>query len=350
MKPILFSTPPKRILIIKPSAIGDVVHALPVLHLLRKRWPDAHISWLITPACASLIEGHPELDQVILFDRKRFGHAWRSWAATKAFGEFCRQLKSESYDLVIDLQGLFRSGWLGWRSGAKLRVGLSNARELATFFYSHVIRVSWTQHAVDRNLAIAEALGCGRLPVEFNFGTREIDRVKIAELVGSTLPYAVLIPGTNWATKRWPVKHFVETAKKIREELGYEIVVAGSLDEAELGAQIPGLNLCGKTNLRELVALLEKSNLVIANDSGPMHIAAALGKPLVSLFGPTNPARTGPYSRPESVISLNLPCSPCYSRTCSHQSCLQWLEPDAVIKKGVELTLKGNARAMETDQ
>ena len=333
-----------------------------MLHLLRTKWPQAQISWLVTPGCASLIDTNPDLNNVILFDRKHYGHAWRKWSATKGFLQFCKSLRAESFDLVIDLQGLFRSGWLAWQSGAKLRIGLSNAREFATVFYTHSVKVSWDQHAVDRNLAVADALGCGQTPVTFNFATTQADHQKIQHLISAGQPstpstpstgpgdnaaeplkYAVLIPGTNWATKRWPIRHFVDAAKRINDELGLQIVVAGSSDEAALGAQIPGVNLCGKTNLRELVALLDSAALVIANDSGPMHIAAALGKPLVTLFGPTNPARTGPYQRAECVIDLKLPCSPCYSRKCSHQSCLNWLEPDQVIRKSVELTVKGSA-------
>src|SRR3954451_5717301 len=128
---------PQRILIIKPSAIGDVVHALPVLARIKKRWPDAQISWLVTPACSGLLEGHPLLDEVILFDRKRWGGMWRS---PRLFGEwrrFTRELRERRFGLVIDLQGLFRSGWLAWKTGAAVCVGFANAREFAPLFYSH---------------------------------------------------------------------------------------------------------------------------------------------------------------------------------------------------------------------
>jgi ADP-heptose:LPS heptosyltransferase len=145
--------------------------------------------------------------------------------------------------------------------------------------------------------------------------------------------YAVLLPGTNWLTKRWPVERFKSMVAPLRDRFGLKSVVAGSPGEVDLAERVAGgINVAGKTTLRQLVALLQGAELVIANDSGPMHIAAALGKPMVTLFGPTNPVRTGPYAREDTVLRLDIPCSPCYSRTCSHQSCLQWMGIEPVLE------------------
>jgi lipopolysaccharide heptosyltransferase I len=333
MAPLPSNLDPQRILIIKPSAIGDVVHALPALNLLRRRWPAAKISWLVTPACAGLLEGHPQLDEVILFQRRRFGNAWRDPKALGGLWRFSRELRQRRFDLVIDLQGLFRSGWMAWKTRAPIRIGPSNARELGGIFYTHRPYVSWDWHAVERYLAVAHALGCPKdEPVEFHFPTNDADRAAVEALVPEGTRYAVLLPGTNWMTKRWPVKHFAACVGPLKQRHGLASVIAGGPGDSKLAEQIPGgINLCGKTSLRQLVALLERAELVIANDSGPMHIAAALGRPLVSPFGPTNPQRTGPYDRLDSVLRVDVPCSPCYSRHCSHQSCLQWLKPDAVL-------------------
>ena len=333
MTPIELPSPPARILIIKPSAIGDVVHALPVLNLLRRRWPGAHIAWMVTPACAGLLDGHPQLDEVIRFERRRFAAGWRSPAAAAALFQFGRELRARRFDLVIDLQGLFRSGWLAWRTGAPVRVGFANARELAPIFYTHRVPIrDVEQHAVDRYLTVAESIGCGREPVEFRFATDDADRAAVSELLGTSEPYAVLLPGTNWATKRWPVEHFAATVRPLRERFGLRTVVAGGAGDQAMALQIPdALDLTGRTNLRQLVALLERAAVVIANDSGPMHIAAALGRPLVTPYGPTSPVRTGPYRRMDSVIRLDIACSPCFSRRCWHQSCLQWLTPGTVL-------------------
>lgn len=330
---IEFPSPPRRILIVKPSAIGDVVHTLPILNLLRGRWPDAHISWLVTPACAGLLEGHPQLDEVIRFDRRRFGRGWRSPGSAMGLLRFTLDLRRRQFDLVLDLQGLFRSGWFAWQTRAPVRVGFANARELAHLFYTHHVRVgSPDQHAIDRYLTLARELGCDTSCVKFRFHVMDDDRRYVETLVPSGTRYAVLIPGTNWETKRWPAERYAALVKPLRDRFGLASVVAGSPDERDLAERVTGgINVAGRTNLRQLVALLERADLVIANDSGPMHIASGLNRPLVTLFGPTNPVRTGPFRRHDTVLRLDIPCSPCYSRRCSHQSCLQWMGIEPVL-------------------
>ena len=155
---------------------------------------------------------------------------------------------------------------------------------------------------------------------------------RIHALLGNTGLYAVLLPGTNWPTKRWPVEKFAALVDPLRDRFGLASVVAGAPDVTDIARQIPAtVNAVGKTNLRQLVALLRRADLVIANDSGPMHIASALGKPLVTMFGPTNSVRTGPYGRLDSVVRVDIPCSPCYSRRCSHTSCMKWIEVQSVL-------------------
>jgi len=332
MTPIALPSPPQRILIVKPSSIGDVVHALPILGLLRKKWPAAHISWLVTPACAGLLDGHPLLNETIRFERRKLAAGWWNPKAAASFFRFAAELRRKQFDLVIDLQGLFRSGLIAWQTRAPVRIGFANARELAWMFYTHRVPIdTMEQHALDRYLEVLEALGCEREPLEFVFPTSDDDHRHVDELLGDIGPFAVLLPGTNWPTKRWPVEHFADLVKPLRERFGLRAVVAGGPETQELARRIDGVDLTGKTNLRQLVVLLDRAGLVVANDSGPMHIAAALGRPLVTVFGPTNPVRTGPYSRDESVLRLDIPCSPCYSRSCSHQSCLKWLDVQPVI-------------------
>jgi heptosyltransferase-1 len=320
----------------KPSAIGDVVHALPILNLLKRRWPEARVSWLATPACAPIVRGNPQVEEVIEFNRPRYGHAWRSPTASLAMWRFIRGLRERRFDLVIDLQGLFRSGWMSWATGAPMRVGFDDAREGAPWFYTHAVSSGgwWHQHAIGRYLHLAKALGCDIEPVEFHFAVSEANRARARELVPDGTAFAALVPGTHWPTKRWPAEKFAELVNPLREEFGLQSIVLGGPDEKELGEKIIGArNLIGATKLPETIALLERAALVITNDSGPMHIASALGRPLVALFGPTSPLLTGPYGRMDSVVRLGLPCSPCYSRKCSHQSCLQWLGADLVLEK-----------------
>jgi len=321
---IEFAQPPQRILIVKPSAIGDVVHTLPVLNLLRTRYPSAHIAWLVTPTCGGILAGHPQLDEIIPFERKKWSRAW----------SLMQTLRRGKFDLVLDLQGLLRSGLFTWASGAPVRVGFANAREMAPLFYTHHVPVPDVEvHAIERYLSMAEAVGCERGPVTYVFPTDDADRAAAAGMLGDIGRYAVVLPGTNWPTKRWPAEKFAGMVAPLRERFGLSTVIAGAPGEGDAVAKLApaALNVCGKTSLRQLVALLEKASLVIANDSGPMHIAVALDRPLVTPFGPTNPVRTGPYGRPDSVVRIDLPCSPCYSKTCSHQSCLQWLEVGPVL-------------------
>ena len=344
MQPIQFNSAPGRILIIKPSALGDVVHGLPVLTRLREKWPSAKISWLVAPAFAGLLENHPLLDEVIHFDRHDYGIAWRSPAAMRRLWRFVRDLRHRQFDLVIDLQGLFRSGWLAKRTKAPMRVGFARTRELAWMFYTHRVPVDFTNdHAVTRNIAIATALGCKEGEVEFPLIGDTADEQHIQQWIPAGTRYAVVLPGTNWATKRWPIEHFAALVEPLQSRFNLKVITAGGPGDVDLANQIPGaLNLAGKTTLKQLVALLKRADLVIANDSGPMHIGAALIRPLVALFGPTNPTRTGPYTREDTVLRLDINCSPCYSRTCSHQSCLRWLALQQVLK-AAEQQLQSNA-------
>jgi lipopolysaccharide heptosyltransferase II len=258
---------------------------------------------------------------------------WKNPRLALELRGFARSLREREFDLVLDLQGLFRSGWLARKTGAPVRVGFRNARELAWLFYTHRVPIdTMEQHAIDRYLKLARFIGCDAGPVEFPFATTDADRAHVAGLLPDSQPYAVILPGTNWPTKRWPVAKFAGLVAPLRERFGLETVLAGGADAAEMATAIPGaINVAGKTTLKQLTALLERAAVVVANDSGPMHIASALGRPLVTAFGPTNPVRTGPFGRMDAVVRLDIPCSPCYSRRCSHQSCLQTLDVDAVL-------------------
>ncbi len=221
MQPLTFKNPPpQRILIIKPSALGDVVHGLPVLARLRRKWPNAHITWLVAPAFAGLLENHPLVNEIIRFDRRGFASAWRNPLALLRLIRFARDLRRRKFDLVIDLQGLFRSGWLTGRTKAAVRIGFASARELAWIYYTHKVNTNaLNDHAVTRNLQIASALGCDDPPAEFPLAPAEEDVRHIRDLLASEEPYAVLLPGTNWDTKRWPAKHFAALVEPIQWRL-----------------------------------------------------------------------------------------------------------------------------------
>jgi len=337
-----------RILLIKPSSLGDLVHALPVLHGLRRRYPHARIDWLAANAFAPLIERHPDVTEVIRFDRGRYGQMLRNPAAGAAFAEFVRSLRRRGYDLVIDLQGLFRSGFLALATGAEVRIGFAAARELAWVFYSHRIPPAHADtHAVDRNYAVAGLLGFADLPVTFDLALTDDERRRAAGILREAghnpgTGFAALLPGARWDTKRWPEQRFARLADSLRSGDGLTSVLLAGNDEADICTRIAErcgfspVNLAGRTNLRELVAILDAATVVVCHDSAPMHLAAALGRPTVCILGPTNPARTGPYSPRAAVLQADWPCVPCYLRhlaQCRFQHrCMISITPDRVLE------------------
>lgn len=341
----------QRICLIKPSSPGDIIHALPVLRGLRRRYPDAHLAWLVATPFANLIEADPALDEVIPFDRRRFGRIGRSLAVTRDFLRFLRELRQRRFDLIIDLQGLFRSGFLAAACGAKHRIGPREAREFAWVFYNHRIPGGDPNlHAAARNYAVAHMLGFDDDPLDFSIALTDEDRQEAAGLLAQAglsagKPYVVLVPATRWETKCWPAQRYGQLADTIRKKHGLPSILVGGASDIDAGQNSvdasngAAQNLCGKTTLRQLAALIDRAALVVTADSTPMHIAAAHGRPLIALFGPTNPNRTGPYGRTDDVLRLELDCSPCYLRKisqCPHQhACM------------TDMTLETVARAVE---
>lgn len=338
----------KRILLIKPSSPGDIIHALPVLRGLRGRYPQAHIAWLVATSFANLLEADPAISEVIPFDRRRFGRLGRSFSVTREFMAFVGALREKAFDLVIDLQGLFRSGFLAMASGAPVRIGFAAARELGWMFYTDKIPKSGPDaHAADRNYQVAELLGFERRTKDFSIYLTDADREHAAILlrecgVAKDSGYAVLVPVTRWETKCWPAGRYGALAKQLRDRHGLtSVLVGGPSDitaaQIAIGASEGSAhNLCGRTSLRELAALIERASVVITADSTPMHMAVAQNRPLVALFGPTNPRRTGPYGRLDDVLRIDLDCSPCYLKKlhqCPHQhACMQRLDVEKVME------------------
>ena len=336
----------RRILIIKPSSPGDIIHALPVLHGLRKRYPAAHLAWLVATPFADLIENDTALNEVIRFDRKRFGFLGRSIRITGEFLTFLKQLRAKAFDLVIDLQGLFRSGFLARASGARTRMGFADAREFAWLFYTD--RISKTNadvHAADRNYAVAAMLGFPDVSMDFTIYLSESDRQVADALLRSAgidpaKHFAVLVPATRWETKCWPADRFGEVARWLHENHAIPSVLVGGSSDAQAAEKAVAASggaarsLCGQTTLRQAAALIEKSAIVITADSTPMHLAVVLNRPLIALFGPTNPRRTGPHGRLNDVLRLDLECSPCYYRRLSQcpfqHACMEQLTASRV--------------------
>ncbi len=338
----------ENILIIKPSAAGDIICALPVLAGLRKLFPDAKITWLVSSHFAELLSGHPLLDNIIEFSRRRFGYVGRSWIVTKRFIKFLDSLKSANFDLVVDLQGLFRSGFLTWSTRANVRIGPAEKRELSWVFYTHRSpSLDFDSHTVDR-MYVTLKLFTDNLPdIEFPVYIPNDARKDILErLCAYGLKegkYIVVAPGGTWESKRWPAYKFVELIKQVSANFKIPTVLIGGKHEMVMGEKIvseltqyPMVNFIGRTSLSELLAVIDAAKLLISNDSGPMHMGVALGKPVIALIGPTNPYRTGPYGQMDNVIKSSLPCMPCYKRKCPYSEvskCMEEIKVESVLDK-----------------
>jgi len=330
-----------NILLIKPSSLGDIVHALPTAAALRRRFPSASLTWLVKRQWADVLEA--SAFRVLPVDLSLSG-----WP------EAVRSVRAGQFDLVVDLQGLFRSAILGWLSRAPMRVGFANGREGSPWFYTQRVGVpDPTVHAVDRYLLIARALGAvvqEPQALEFALAKDTAAEKRLGQLLTSlsisrATPVVALNAGARWPTKQWSPVSFAQVADQLQKE-GIRVAVIGGPDETDPGHAVvrhmttSPIDLVGKTSIKDLIALLRRSCLLITNDSGPMHLAAALNTPVVALFGPTDPGRTGPYGAGHLVFRSGIPCSPCLSRRCLNPKaleCLTSISPEHVFRQALRM-------------
>lgn len=327
---------PERIAIIKPSALGDVVHALPVLSALRRAFPAARVTWVVNAAYEPLLAGHPDLTDTLPFDRGTFRKGWRAAAAYTT--RFAAELRRRRFDLVLDLQGLMRSGLMTLATGARVRVGFANAREGARYAYTRRVKVPDAEriHAVDRYWRVAEAVGAGGGPKRFHVPLRpEASGWAAAQLAPLPRPLVAVGVGARWVTKRWPPGHFAELLRRGHSHFGGSAVFVGGPEDSPLSQEVargltgPALDLAGKTSLPQLAAVLAACDVMLSNDTGPLHLAAALGRPCVAPYTCTRAAKHGPYGFPAGGVETTVPCGGSYLKTCPHGTvCFAELVPD----------------------
>jgi len=364
-----------RILLIKPSALGDVVHTIPVLVKLRRRYPNARIDWLITPENAEIVRSHPALSNVVLFSRRDFSRRGHRWRAVRAFVDLVKQIRKTKYDLVVDMHGQVRSAFFTLISGARVRIGFDRpikrtptvsaehdlrnipshgwrgAREGSWIAYTHRIPIPTLDiHAIDRYLWIAPLLGLDEGPADLTIHLsaetlRNAERLLEEQGVPASKSLVVLVPGTIWETKHWTIEGFAGVARQFLQN-GFAVALAGTTRDQsrcrQIAAEAPGAcDLSGKTTPADLAALIRRAEVAVTNDSGSMHLAASLGKPMVSIFGPTNPVHIGPYQRPESVVRVDLPCSPCNYRRLRQcpfgHACMKQVTSAMVVERAREI-------------
>lgn len=333
-----------KILVIKPSSLGDIIHALPFLKAVKDTFPDAAIDWVISKNLKGMLDDHPLINELIIFNKDAWKNVRNIPGTLSDISSLRNTLRSRHYDIVVDLQGLLRSGLVAFSASRGLKVGFEDAREGSRFFYDKKVPAGESVHAVDRCLEVAKAIGSKVGKPEFPLYISNSARDRIKTLLGNISEYIVIAPSARWLTKRWPSDNFASLIQKIT----IPCVITGTQGDSVIVHNIKNslpaetansnriINACGKTDLKELIALIGGAKAVVSNDSGPVHIAAALNIPVVAIFGPTDPFKTGPYGWQEnknmSVIRANVPCSPCRNKKCGDLICMNSLSVESVYK------------------
>ena len=339
-----------NILIVKLSAIGDVVHTLPALVALRRQYPQAYISWLVEEAGAELLQGHEALDRVIVWRRRQFQRDFRRFHWIRAVGEFgsvLKQVRDRHYDWVIDFQALMKSAlWVLLARGQR-KIGFGRGMEHSEGSYlvltERVPPVSMEVHALERGLILIEQIGVPRGQAEYELPHHPQAEVDVEAFlarngVQTQAPLVVIHPMARWRTKLWLNDRFAALADALQTS-GLQVVFTGSRDDARVLDDIsqqmktPCCRFDGHGGLRHFAALCRRAGVVVSTDTGPMHLAVAVGTRVVALFGPTAPNRTGPYGAQHRVIQASVPCSPCFKRLCQSRV----VEPFGCMKR-VEVT------------
>jgi heptosyltransferase-1 len=343
----------ENILIVKLSAIGDVIHALPVARALKEDNPAVRITWVVEKPALSLLENNPDIDDIIIFDKARL----TSLAGAIRYAvELRRRLRAGKFDLSLDLQGLFKSAAIAFLSGASRRLVYCNARELS-YLVSRRICGRYAQgHIVDRYLDVVRYLGVQADKPDFTVAVTPEDGGQaraIAEQAGldMTKPYVALAPGTNWPNKCWPAFRFAQLSDRLFDNGLVPVVIGGAKDkrlyeEIAAATGIPPVDLTGKTSLKQLAYILRQARAFVGGDTGPMHLAVAAGTRVVALFGPTDPGRNGPYGQGHSVLRTPWECRGCWQRSCPKKlDCLEGITAEQVWDALQKLTDQEEAKS-----
>ena len=344
---IMLDNKPQKILITRLSAIGDVIHALPAAYALRKRYPNAQIDWLVEVKAAPLVNLNPYLNNVIILPRAKWKEEMKTegfFKAIKSFYSFFKEMRKKKYDLNLDLHGLFKSAFSSYLIKPGLRMGPGDGRELSTFFYQAKIDMPKKKmHQVERNLHMAGALEADT--EEVNYGLKmtpiiksRVSRMFEVENIPKKEKLIIINPFTTWESKNWFLERYFELAKRLID-LGYFVVFTGSKSDREALNRFEYqkgrfANLAGRTDLEELAEIYHRADLYIGGDTGPTHLAAAVGLRVVALMGPTDPETHGPYGEKHIVIQDNsLECIRCWDKHCSrNMQCMKSISVDQVLR------------------
>ncbi len=327
---------PQRILFIRPSALGDVCRSVPVVARLKKRWPNASIDWLVQSEFVEAVSEHPAVNRVIPFPRQSL----RRWYFPKGFIKmvsFLRSLKSHKYDLVIDGQGLGRSGLFAWATGSPIRIGLASAREFGWLGYTEKVQTT-SEHTVEQMLSLCNHIGASDgIEMELYCNVNDThwwDEYREANVIEE---YAVIAPTSRWKSKQWPIERFILVAQHLQDQ-GVHVVVVGAPTETSQVSTLIALdgitNLLPSMTIGRLMAVIASSNIVIANDSAALHMAVGFNRTLIGLFGPTNPSKVGPYNNQDGVIAATVDYNMVHYRDCTPTTqAIEQIETSEVLDK-----------------
>jgi lipopolysaccharide heptosyltransferase I len=337
-----------KILILKFSALGDIVHALPVAATIRKSLPDSHIVWMVEERFRDLLNDNPDIDEIISLRTKVWRKNWNRQSMSE-IRDTIKTLRQHKFDIVLDLHGLIKSGLIARLSGAPTRTGFhpKNCKEKVSALFTNqkTPYIAGGLHVVDMYLALLQtALGKIEETKSFPLTIPEEADKKIAHFFDQNpdmtdRPVIGINPGAGFETKQWELTRFAELADRISAELGYSIILTWGPGE-EFKTQQISAHMKQKswtappTSILESIALYKRMALLVSCDSGPLHLAAALGIPTVSIFGPTDPARNGAYGVNHETVYKMLSCSFCWKRTCplGTRECMKQVTVDEVFE------------------
>lgn len=336
-----------NILIIKLSAIGDVVQTLPALEAIKSAYPASSIDWVVEEAAAGILENHPMINKLLVSRRKTWMRQVRRLRTFRQGSEgirtFLRELRAVSYDMAIDFQGLLKSGLIMAAARSKRKIGFAGTREFSPLFLNEKLPpYDIERHALERYLDVARYLGAKdpaptcTLPIA---AERAVMLRRLAGLREGGRRIVVMNPVARWTTKLWEERKFAGLADRVAGELHASVLFTGSPDDREVVERIRSRmtaaseNWAGTTSLKELAALASLADVFVTTDTGPMHLAAAAGARVVALFGPTSPGRTGPYGAGHTAVRTGIACSPCFRRNCDHMSCMKGIGIEEVLQR-----------------
>ncbi len=329
---------PRKILIVLHGSIGDVTRALPLAGALRRGFPAARIAWSVEPPCLPLLQGSDAIDEILIFDRPR----WR-----RALFGFLAAVRRGKFDLVLDLQRHLKSGLISRWSGARFRLGFHRAdsKELNWLFNNlHIEACGGAISKFEHYGKFAEALGIEGGAPRWDFHLTAAERAAAgAHLAPVGGEFAALFAGARWQSKQWFAAQIAECAETLAREFGLATVLLGAKDDREIArqaaaaARVKIVDLTGRTALREVIGIIERAKLAVGPDTGLMHLAAAVGTPVISLWGATDPARTGPHGFADLVIQGRAPCAPCQRRRCRiGRICMQSITTREIAEKAAQ--------------